>query len=259
MIPGGSIPDTAAGRVVGRLFDAIEARDAVAITEVLAPDASWRNVPHPVAEGRRAVLAMLGPILAMSDNVEWEVVTGADTGDGVVLLERVDHFTIAGQRYGVPCNGAFLVDLHQGVDGGVVTEVRDYTDLGVWRERIGPVYSAWAARPATDVVSRHLAAVERRDPVAMAADYAPEAVLTRAGEKHHGVAAIRAYFDSVPERLGAATLTLGPPVDDGDGVVTVGWAIDDETGSSVAAGTDRYRIEAGWIVSQNVELTGADF
>ncbi|MGI9598424.1 MAG: nuclear transport factor 2 family protein, partial [Acidimicrobiales bacterium] len=192
------MPDTAAGRVVRALFDAIEARDLAAVESMLAPDASWRNVPHPIADGRPAVLSMLGPILAMSDEVEWEILAGADAGGGVVLLERIDHFTIAGRRHGVPCNGAFVAD----IGAGLVTEVRDYTDLGVWREQIAPVYAAWAGRKAIEVVSRHLAGVERRDPVAMAADYAPDAVLNRAGEEHRGVAAIRRYFDSVPERLG---------------------------------------------------------
>jgi limonene-1,2-epoxide hydrolase len=249
------VPVAEATRVgVRRLFASIESRNLSAVADALAPDATWQNVPRPAAEGRQAVMAMLTPILCWSDVVRWDVLT--EHYDGALgWVERLDRFEIAGAEHSVACNGIFTV----GGDGRVAV-VRDYADLGDWRARIGPVYEHMAARPAVAVVARHLAAVERRDPVAMAADYAPDAELERAGAVLAGRDEIAGYFATVPVRLTGRQLSCAPPRDDGAGTVVVDWQI---TGAGradpVAAGSDRYRVEGGWIVSQTVTLDTADF
>jgi hypothetical protein len=132
---------------------------------------------------------------------------------------------------------------------GRVAEVRDYVDLGEWRARIAPVMAAMAERPAAAVVRRHLTAVERRDPIAMAADYALDAVLIRDGVSHEGWTAIAGYFDTVPDRLGANELHV-----DQVGDVEVRWAI-----PGIATGVDLYEVHAGRIARQTVTLDAADF
>lgn len=238
---------------VRRLLAAIESRDLRSIAGALAPDATWQNVPHPAAEGRAGVMAMLTPILCWSDAVRWDVLT--EHYDGALgRVERLDRFEIAGAEHAVACNGVFTVD-----GEGRVAVVRDYCDLGDWRARIGPAYEHMATRPAVDVVGRHLAAVRRRDPVAMAADYAPDAELERAGEVFAGWDAIAGYFATVPTRLAGRQLVCSPPRHE-SGSVVVDWRITDETGAdAVAAGSDRYRVEGGWIIGQTVDLASADF
>ena len=244
-------------RAVRTLLAAIESRDLRAIAGALAAGCTWQNVPHPPAIGRDAVVGLLAPIVCWSDRVEWEVLSesfGESFGEGSAWVERADHFWINGADHVVRCNGVITVDAAT----GLVTSVRDYVDLGEWRARIRPVLEAMSARPPADVVSRHLHAVGRRDTAAMAADYALDAVLERAGDVHRGWAEIADYFDTVPQRLGDSRLTLGTPVVVGAVEVTVGWVIELPGGSSVS-GSDHYVVELGRISRQRVTLLGDDF
>ena len=97
-------------------------------------DASWQNVPHPKAVGHDAIRAMLGGILDRSSKVAWDVVSEAYTADRA-WLERVDRFWIGGTEYAVRCNGVLEID----AEAGVITELRDYVDLGEWRARLPPL------------------------------------------------------------------------------------------------------------------------
>lgn len=111
-------------------------------------------------------------------------------------------------------------------------------------------------RPAEEVAQSHLDAVEQGDPVAMAADYAPDAVLERGDETYVGREAITAYFATVPARLGAATVVFDAMSIDGN-VVTFSWHL--EGGPTRASGTDTCRISAGAILHQVVRLDSSDF
>ena len=229
---------------VARLLAAIGSRDLRRIAGALTPHASWQNVPHDPAVGRDAVVALLGGIVCWSDDVRWDVVSSATDGD-LTWCERVDRFVIAGEEHAVPCNGVIRVD----PQSGTVAEVRDYVDLGEWRARIAPVMARLADRAPRDVVARHLAAVERRHPIAMAADYALDAVLVRDGVEHRGWSAIADYFDTVPDRLAGCELHLDHVTD-----TEVRWTI-----PGVASGRDTYAVRAGRITKQVVELDTADF
>ncbi|MDH4278644.1 MAG: nuclear transport factor 2 family protein [Acidimicrobiia bacterium] len=245
------MPDPAARTITDRLLAALASRDLRRIEATLSPDCSWRNVPHPAVDGRDAVMALLAPIVTWSDRVQWDVLSAA-YDESTAWLERADRFRIDGAEHTVLCNGVFEVD----AGAGTVRSVRDYVDLGEWRARVGPTLEAMAQRPAGEVINRHLAAVTARDPVALAADYAPDAVLRRGADEHRGWRAIADYFDSVPARLGglhfSSQLSSQEPT-------TVRWEITDGTNAVVARGTDRYRVAGGRIVEQTVELDTPDF
>ena len=239
---------------IDRLLAAIESRDLRRIAAALHPDATWQNVPHPLALGRDAVVAMLGGIVCWSDEVRWDVVSAASMA-GIGWCERVDRFWIDGEEHAVRCNGVFTID----TPTGLVREVRDYVDLADWRQRIEPVYEAMANRPAEAIVARHLAAVARREPIAMAADYALDATLERGGTQHVGWAAIADYFDDVPGRLGPTRLEFGDIVAVGGPRAMVSWAITGDDDRFVASGRDHYETHNGRIIRQVVELDGVDF
>ena len=74
---------------------------------------------------------MLAPILLRSDRVQWDVVT-ASFSEHRAWIERVDRFWIDGVEYAVRCNG--VIDIDAGT--GLIRELRDYVDLGEWRERL---------------------------------------------------------------------------------------------------------------------------
>jgi limonene-1,2-epoxide hydrolase len=235
------------------MLTAIESRDLRLVHAAFSSAATWQNVPHPAAVGTDAVLEMLAGILTWSDDVRWEVVS-ASYGDGVAWVERIDRFRIAGEVHAVSCNGVVHVD----VTAGVVTSVRDYVDLGEWRARILPVYERMCARSPDDVIARHLAAVERRDRVAMAADYALDAELARGGDRYRGWREIADYFDTVPARLGDHRLSFGSIESTTPSGAAIPWQITSGT-RVVASGRDDYRVERGRIAHQTVTLDLADF
>jgi len=240
-------------QTIEQLLSAIESRDLRAVERYLHPDAVWQNVPHPPALGRHAVTELLANVLCWSDQVRWDILSSAVIGE-TGWYERVDRFWMAGEEHAVHCNGVFEVD----TGAQTVRSVRDYVDLGEWRSRIEPVMTQLASRPASEVVARHLDAVRRLDPVAMAADYGLHAVLQRPGRAYAGWAAIADYFDTVPTRLGDAEVLFEPIEPLGKDQARVVWRIAAPGGAS-HSGIDTFSVLAGRITHQLTELHGEDF
>lgn len=238
---------------VRRLLQAIESRDLRAVHDALALDVTWQNVPHNPAIGRDAVVAMLAPILTWSDEVRWDVVT-ANYTDSTGWVERIDRFWIGGVEHAVRCNGVFDVD----PECGDVVSVRDYSDLEEWRRRIGPAYERLAHRDAIDVVRRHLGAVTRRDPVAMAADYHLSATLRRGSTVIKGWTEIADYFDGVPARLSGSAFAVEALTEPRPGHVVSEWTIKQPDGA-IVRGHDAFTVQSGRIVDQQVQLDRNDF
>ena len=110
---------------------------------------------------------------------------------------------------------------------------------------------------AEPTVRRHLAAVAAGDPLLMAADYAADALLTRAGREYAGRAAIAAYFATVSTRLAGGRVEQVLLCVDGERA-TVRWRIVGGPADGVC-GTDRYEVRRGHIARQTVQLDGGDF
>jgi limonene-1,2-epoxide hydrolase/ketosteroid isomerase-like protein len=243
-----ALPTPTAQAGVAELLRAIESRDLRAVGRSLSPTATWQNVPHSVAVGREQVVAFLSGILTWADEVRWDIVS-ASYGGRRAWLERVDRFRLDGEWFDVRCNGVFEVDAD-----GLVTEVRDYVDLGEWRDRVRPVLDRLTARAPVDVVERHLDAVRAGDVVSMAADYAIDAVLVRGHDTFDGWSAIADYFEGVPARLGGRTVSFDAVTITATGDIETRWTI-----AGGAAGVDTFRVVEGRIVHQTVALLGADF
>ena len=104
----------------------------------------------------------------------------------------------------------------------------------------------------------HLAAVGAGEPRAMAADYAPDAVLMRPDAGHVGAAAIAEYFKTVPGRLGGGEVRFEAPLANSDGSVSVRWRIHGGPAAG-ASGCDTFAVSRGLICHQDVALDRADF
>lgn len=230
---------------------ALASRDMRRIEDLLAPEVTWRNMPHAAAIGRRAVMELLAAIVTWSDEVHWDVVSAAYGGDRA-WVERVDRFVLDGTEHGVQCHGVFTVDQ------GQIREVRDYVDLGEWRSRVASILEGFAQRPPVEVVRRHLDGVASGVTAAMAADYALDAVLTRPDGSRHGWRAIADYFDTVEERLGGGIVHFDAVDARGDDGARVSWHIERD-GTTIASGFDTYTVANGRIRHQVVELTASDF
>lgn len=127
-------------RVWGRLLGAVGRRDVPALVACFTEGGSWQNVPHEPWRGRLEIAERLGPILLRSEQVQWDVVSASFT-EHRAWVERVDRFWIDGVEYAVRCNGVLEVD----PESGLISEFRDYVDLGEWRARLA------AAGPLGDV------------------------------------------------------------------------------------------------------------
>jgi limonene-1,2-epoxide hydrolase len=247
----------AAQAAVTGLLTAIESRDLRAIRRTLSENVTWQNVPHPAARGRDAVISHLANIITWSDEVRWEIVS-ASYGERHAWVERIDRFLLDHTWYAVQCNGVIEVD-----NTGLVTGVRDYVDLGEWRSRVQPVLDALANRSPIVVVQRHLDAVRHGDAVAMAADYAADAVLVRGHDRFVGWDAIADYFDGVPDRLGERAVTFGNVTTTPNGEVLAQWTIAASAATTpyigAVSGIDTFVVAGGRIVHQTVSLLGNDF
>ncbi len=111
-------------------------------------------------------------------------------------------------------------------------------------------------RTPDEVARTHLDAVESGDVVAMAADYAPDAVLERGADRFVGHGEIAAYFETVPERLGEARVVFDALQVEGAEAVFE-WHL--EPSAAPVSGRDVCRIVDGFIVHQVVHLTSTDF
>ena len=240
-------------QVIDRLLVAIESRDLRAVHAALHPKATWQNVPHPAAEGRPAVIALLANILCWSDKVRWDVVSSSVDGR-VAWYERVDRFWLLGEEHAVQCNGVLTVD--PATD--TVCEVRDYVDLGEWRDRITPELQMLAARSAEEVVFQHLSAVGTRDPVAMASNHALNAVLARPDAQYTGWSEVVDYFETVATRLKDRELVFGDVEVTDTHHAEVSWEITGVEGR-VTSGRDEFVVTEGRITHQRTSLDSDDF
>lgn len=112
-----------------RFFDAVDAQDPEAAGACFAPNAKYHFLmPHPAAVGRDAIIDALRASVGGADWVRWDVVHHVQAGD-IAFVERVDHFGFGHRAVSIECVGVFHLD------GDHIVEVRDYADLGTWRER----------------------------------------------------------------------------------------------------------------------------
>ncbi|HET9771550.1 MAG TPA: nuclear transport factor 2 family protein [Acidimicrobiia bacterium] len=126
--------DKAVRDAVRRFLASVESRDPAAVAACFTPGGIYRNVPHDPAIGTAAIEQLFRPILTRSERVVWDIVSEAYSPD-TAWLERVDRFWIGGVEYRIECNGVARVD----TGAGLLTEFRDYVDLGVWRRRLDGV------------------------------------------------------------------------------------------------------------------------
>ena len=117
--------------IVESFLHALSEREIGLIMSFFDEQSSWQNVPHPPSNGIQEIELMFSPIISKSSKVQWDILN-ASYEENRAWLERVDRFWIDNIEYSVQCNGVFEFDL---LNGKIIT-VRDYVDLGEWRERL---------------------------------------------------------------------------------------------------------------------------
>ena len=99
--------------------------------------------------------------------------------------------------------------------------------------------------------------VSSGDPVAMAIDYAQDAVLQRGGDRYDGHEAILEYFRTVPARLAPGRVEVHRVETEAERG-SIWWRLVGGPGDG-SSGRDDIIVRDGLIVSQTVNLDGADF
>lgn len=120
--------------VAHSMLEAVSTRDVDSVVGHFTADATWQNVPHPPAIGREGIADMLMKILRRSERVRWDVISES-YAEHRAWLERVDRFWIDGTEHAVRCNGVLEFDSAS----GLISELRDYVDLGEWRSRVAHI------------------------------------------------------------------------------------------------------------------------
>ncbi|MGQ4599655.1 limonene-1,2-epoxide hydrolase family protein [Nocardia sp. R6R-6] len=114
---------------IAAFLEAINAGDATAAGRTFTEDVSYQLlVPYPAVVGRAAAVTALRDALGEADRVRWDVVSFA-VGDRVAHVERIDRFWFGEREAAIECTGVFELR------DGLIAAVRDYADLGTWRER----------------------------------------------------------------------------------------------------------------------------
>jgi limonene-1,2-epoxide hydrolase len=114
-----------------KLIDACNHRDVETALTLFSADAIYHNVPIQPARGLAAIREMLGPFLAMAEQVDWVVHHIAATPEGIVMTERTDRFLMAGGWLVWPVLGIFEVR------AGKIDAWRDYFDMAPLRPILG--------------------------------------------------------------------------------------------------------------------------
>jgi len=117
--------------IIETFFKALSSRDLEKILSFFDDRSTWQNVPHPPASGVAEIAEMFRTIVERSSKIQWDIVT-ASFEDDRAWLERVDRFWIDEVEYAVRCHGVFDFD----TTSSTIVSVRDYVDLGEWRERL---------------------------------------------------------------------------------------------------------------------------
>jgi limonene-1,2-epoxide hydrolase len=88
----------------------------------IGDDCFYHNIPMEPVIGLHAVREFTRGFLAMAQGAEFRILSIAESGEGVVLTERVDRFRINGNWAELPVMGAFEIV------GGKIAKWRDYYD-----------------------------------------------------------------------------------------------------------------------------------
>ena len=117
-------------RIVLSCFEAWSARDLDKVMSLFAPDAVFHCMPIEPARGADEIRAFAESIFKLSDQIKVDTLHIAETRDGVVLTERIDHMQVEGTPIPLPVMGIFEIS------EGKISAWRDYFDAQQFQQQI---------------------------------------------------------------------------------------------------------------------------
>lgn len=101
------------------------------ITRHFAPAAVYHNVPVQPIRGIEGIRKIFQSFLDTFTEARLQVISLA-AAPGLVIAERVDHFTMRdGRKIALPVTGVFVIE------NGMIVRFSDYFDLGDWERQSG--------------------------------------------------------------------------------------------------------------------------
>ncbi|MEM8563431.1 MAG: limonene-1,2-epoxide hydrolase family protein [Pseudomonadota bacterium] len=101
-----------------------EARDIEGIMATFAPSPFYHNVPMQPLTTPDSIREFIEGFMGAVTAVKWDVLTIAETEQGIVMTERVDRFEFGEKAIALPLMGTFEFD------GDKLVRWLDYFDLG---------------------------------------------------------------------------------------------------------------------------------
>lgn len=121
--------------IVDEFIKRVVAKDLDGACELVTTDVEYDNVPMGKNFGPEGIKALLGPMVAGLDEVQFVVHRQTVTGN-TVMNERTDRFRIGDKWMDLPVMGVFVV-----TDEGLVSLWRDYFDVGTFNEQLAAILS----------------------------------------------------------------------------------------------------------------------
>ena len=105
-------------------------RDITEIMSYISPDCVYHNIPFEPATGRSAIKSILAPLVARSQEIEWQVLQIGTSPIGAVLTERLDRFRINGKWVEIRVMGTFELAENR------IVAWRDYFDAAQFHAQL---------------------------------------------------------------------------------------------------------------------------
>lgn len=121
---------TQAEKTVSEFCDAWARLNIDQIMDFFTEDATYHNIPLPIATGKTAIRKTIEGLMKGTTWVEFKIKHTASV-DGVVMNERVDSFEVKGKRMSLPVAGVF-----ETTADGKIKAWRDYFDMKMFTDQM---------------------------------------------------------------------------------------------------------------------------
>jgi limonene-1,2-epoxide hydrolase len=105
--------------------------DPAELASYFTEDGVYHNMPIGPVSGRERIEEFIRGFTASWTGTDWEILTIAETDDGIVVAERIDRTRAGEKSVDLPCTGVFTLR------DGRIAVWRDYFDLGTYARALG--------------------------------------------------------------------------------------------------------------------------
>ncbi len=117
-------------KIIREFIAAWSELDADNLADYFADDGTYFNIPSQPVSGKENIRQFIANFTRPWESTNWEIINLVSNGD-LVVVERIDHTVVAGQKVDLPCLGIFEME------NGKIRMWRDYFDLNTYTSALG--------------------------------------------------------------------------------------------------------------------------